>query len=80
MNISAEGSRIDSRAIREIDERRSLGRPDPDQEAELLGGQPERLEASVIISRDGTRRRTRLKARTIRSDALQRFRIKTVHV
>ena len=80
LHIPAEGGGIDSGANREIDERRSLGGADPDQEAELLGRQPERLEAGVVIARDGTRRRPNLKARTFRRDALQGFRIKPAHV
>jgi len=80
LNISAQRRRIDSGLVRKIDQRRSCVRTDPNQQAELLGRQPERLEAGIVISRECTRRRPRLEARTLCCDAFQQFWIKTVHV
>ncbi len=80
LNISAEGGRIDPGLIREFDKRRPFSRTDPYQKTELLGRQPERLEAGIVITRERARRCTSLEAWTLCCDDFQRFWIKTVHI
>ncbi|GAC1332932.1 MAG: hypothetical protein NVSMB26_13310 [Beijerinckiaceae bacterium] len=80
LNTPAKGGRIDPGAGCEIDERCSLARSDSHKEGELLGGQPERLEARVVVTRDCTRGRASLEPRALGRHAPHGIQIKRAHI